>query len=157
METTFWGSGRALLIYSSEWQLTREVSRLGSMLARVKLKGIDGSPHKRWSMWFNSMQHEEPYQGLTCHEGRRNFSVNFVNVNTGGAWLSSARDANCSVKSDNERNPRALFGLTPCRSRLLVRNQRKVRMMSSQHAPYALGYTRATMAKTKRCNGATPS
>ena len=31
-------------------------------------------------------------------------------VNTGGAWLSSARDANCSVKSDNERNPRDLFG-----------------------------------------------
>ncbi len=37
------------------------------MLARVKLKGIDGGPHKRWSMWFNSMQREEPYQGLTCH------------------------------------------------------------------------------------------
>ena len=30
-------------------------------------------------------------------------------MNTGGAWLSSARDANCSVKSDNERNPRSLF------------------------------------------------
>ena len=29
--------------------------RLGSMPARVKLKGIDGGPHKRWSMWFNSM------------------------------------------------------------------------------------------------------
>ena len=38
------------------------------MLARVKLKGIDGGPHKRWSMWFNSMQHEEPYQGLTWRE-----------------------------------------------------------------------------------------
>jgi len=25
------------------------------MPARVKLKGIDGGPHKRWSMWFNSM------------------------------------------------------------------------------------------------------
>jgi hypothetical protein len=37
------------------------------MLARVKLKGIDGGPHKRWSMWFNSMQREEPYQGLTYH------------------------------------------------------------------------------------------
>ena len=35
------------------------------MLARVKLKGIDGGPHKRWSMWFNSMIREEPYQGLT--------------------------------------------------------------------------------------------
>jgi hypothetical protein len=38
------------------------------MLARVKLKGIDGGPHKRWSMWFNSMQHEKPYQGLTWRE-----------------------------------------------------------------------------------------
>ena len=28
------------------------------MLARVKLKGIDGGPHKRWSMWFNSMIRE---------------------------------------------------------------------------------------------------
>ena len=39
--------------------------RLGSMPARVKLKGIDGGPHKRWSMWFNSMIREKPYQGLT--------------------------------------------------------------------------------------------
>ena len=30
-----------------------------------KLKGIDGDPHKRWSMWFNSKQREEPYQILT--------------------------------------------------------------------------------------------
>ena len=34
----------------------------------MKLKGIDGGLHKRWSMWFNSMQSEEPYQGLKCHE-----------------------------------------------------------------------------------------
>ena len=33
--------------------------------ARMKLKGIDGDPHKRWSMWFNSKQREEPYQVLT--------------------------------------------------------------------------------------------
>ena len=46
-------------------KLTREVSRLGITLAKVKLKGIDGDPHKRWSMWFNSMQREEPYLGLT--------------------------------------------------------------------------------------------
>ncbi len=32
----------------------------------LKLKGIDGAPHKRWSMWFNSTQREEPYRGLTC-------------------------------------------------------------------------------------------
>ncbi len=35
------------------------------MPARVKFKGIDGGPHKRWSMWFNSMIREKPYQGLT--------------------------------------------------------------------------------------------
>ena len=40
--------------------------RLGSTVARLKLKGIDGGPHKRWSMWFNSTQREEPYLGLTC-------------------------------------------------------------------------------------------
>jgi hypothetical protein len=38
------------------------------MLARVELKGIDGGSHKRWSMWFNSMQHEKPYQGLTLEQ-----------------------------------------------------------------------------------------
>ena len=32
----------------------------------MKLKGIDGDPHKRWNMWFNSMQREKPYLGLTC-------------------------------------------------------------------------------------------
>ena len=35
-------------------------------LDRLKLKGIDGGPHKRWSMWFNSTQREEPYPGLKC-------------------------------------------------------------------------------------------
>jgi len=34
----------------------------------MKLKGIDGGPHKRWSMWFNSMQREEPYLVLTSTE-----------------------------------------------------------------------------------------
>ena len=32
------------------------------------VKGIDGGPHKRWSMWFNSMQREEPYLVLTSTE-----------------------------------------------------------------------------------------
>ena len=51
-------------------QLTRQVDRLGSTAARLKLKGIDGGPHKRWSMWFNSMLSEEPYQVLTCRKYR---------------------------------------------------------------------------------------
>ena len=36
-------------------------------VARMKLKGIDGDPHKRWSMWFNSKQREEPYQILRSY------------------------------------------------------------------------------------------
>ena len=35
---------------------------------KVETQGIDGGPHKRGSMWFNSMQREEPYQGLTYYE-----------------------------------------------------------------------------------------
>ena len=49
-------------------KLTREVDRLGSTAARLKLKGIDGDPHKRWMMWINSMQREKPYLPLTCTE-----------------------------------------------------------------------------------------
>ena len=64
-----WTLGGIRLLVS---KLTREVLRLGSTLARVKLKGIDGGPHKRWSMWFNSMQREEPYQALTSSELSRN-------------------------------------------------------------------------------------
>ena len=56
-------------------KLTREVDRLGSTVARLKLKGIDGDPHKRWMMWINSMQREKPYLALTCQEGARDGSV----------------------------------------------------------------------------------
>ena len=42
-----------------------EVFHLGSTFARMKLKGIDGDPHKRWSMWFTSKQREAHYQVLT--------------------------------------------------------------------------------------------
>ncbi len=41
--------------------------RLGSMPARVKLKGIDGGPHKRWSMWFNSIDTRETLPGLDIY------------------------------------------------------------------------------------------
>jgi hypothetical protein len=44
------------------------VPRLGSTVARLKLKGIDGGPHKQRSVLLNSMQREEPYLGLTCTE-----------------------------------------------------------------------------------------
>ncbi len=31
------------------------------------------------------------------------------NLNTGAAWLSSARVVRCTVKSENERNPHSAF------------------------------------------------
>ncbi len=60
-----WSSGEETFLVT---QLTREVDRLGSTVARLKLKGIDGGPHKRWIMWINSMQREKPYLPLTCQE-----------------------------------------------------------------------------------------
>ena len=78
--------------------------RLGSTVARLKLKGIDGDPHKQRSVWFNSKQREEPYQGLTwSRTSWRQESLR--GGSTGAAWLSSARAVRCWVKSRNERNP----------------------------------------------------
>ena len=72
----------------------------------MKLKGIDGDPHKRWSMWFNSKQREEPYLGLTLIESYRDMGVPLLwSLKTGAARLSSARVVRCWVKSRNERNP----------------------------------------------------
>ncbi len=36
--------------------------RLGSTAAALKLKGIDGGPHKQWSMGLNAMIRAKPYQ-----------------------------------------------------------------------------------------------
>ena len=73
----------------------------------MKLKGIDGGPHKQWSMWFNSKQREEPYQVLTS-DAHRDMGSPSGHPETGGAWLSSARVVRCWVKSRNERNPLSL-------------------------------------------------
>ena len=70
----------------------------------MKLKGIDGDPHKRWSMWFNSMVREEPYLGENALDRRRDVSFR-KDKEQGAAWLSSARAVRCWVKSRNERNP----------------------------------------------------
>ena len=69
---------------------------------------------------------------------------------TGGAWLSSARVVRCWVKSRNERNP---YGQLLRKSTLIglpLIKRRKVGTTSNHHAPYDLGYTRATMGTTKR-------
>ena len=73
--------------------------------------------------------------------------------NTGGAWLSSARVVRCWVKSRNERNPYCMLpapmkvGRHSCGT--APETGRKVGTTSSQHAPYVLGYTHATMGGTE--------
>ncbi len=59
----------------SVMQLTHLAYRLGSTVARLTLKGIDGDPHKRWSMWFNSKIREEPYLGLISNKFCRDTEV----------------------------------------------------------------------------------
>ena len=49
--------------------------RLGTTAARLKLKEIDGGPHKQWIMWFNSTIPEKPYQYLTSVEFCRSVEV----------------------------------------------------------------------------------
>ena len=77
-------------------------------------------------------------------------------MDTGGAWLSSARAVRCWVKSRNERNP--YLQLPAIRSgtlEILPRlTGRKVGMTSSPHGLYVQGYTRATMVTTKGCEPA---
>ena len=70
----------------------------------------------------------------------------------GAAWLSSARVVRCWVKSRNERNPCLLLPSVRLGTLqiLPVINRRKVGMTSSHHGLYVWGYTRATMADTKR-------
>src|SRR5689334_943064 len=89
-----------------------QASRLGTTAARLKLKGIDGGPHKQRSMWLNSTQREEPYQGLT-YTGKHQRWCPPCGRYTGGAWLSSARVVRCWVKSRNERNPCSVLPACP--------------------------------------------
>ncbi len=114
----------------------------------MKLKGIDGGPHKQWSMWFNSTQREEPYQVLTSCDAHRNMCF-LRDAETGGAWLSSARVVRCWVKSRNERNPYGQLLRKRTLARLPLSKRRKVGMTSNHHALYDLGYTRTTMALNK--------
>ena len=70
-------------------------------------------------------------------------------IQTGGAWLSSARVVRCWVKSRNERNPYAQLLRKRTLSGLPLTKRRKVGMTSNHHAPYDLGHTRTTMAENR--------
>ncbi len=70
-------------------------------------------------------------------------------IETGGAWLSSARVVRCWVKPRNERNPYCQLLRKRTLARLPLTKRRKVGMTSNHHALYDLGYTRTTMAFNK--------
>ncbi len=131
---------------------------LGSTFARMKLKGIDGGPHKRWSMWFNSMIREEPYQDLNVKRPieKSIFFRTIYKVLHGcrqlvpwGVGLSPITSATPIFSYQ-----RVMSGTL---KKLPVQTERKVGMTSNHHGPYVLGYTRATMVITMRCNLVTAS
>ncbi len=74
----------------------------------------------------------------------------------GGAWPSSARAVRCPVKSGNERD---LYSQLPATNFWIghivgtaLETRRKVQATVGLYAPNPLGYTRATMIRTKGCN-----
>ena len=116
----------------------------------MKLKGIDGGPHKRWSMWFNSMIREEPYQGLNVvwQIWKQIFLRTDYKVLHGcrqlvpwGVRLSPITSATPTVSCQH-----VMMGTL---TGLPVQTARKVGMTSNHHGPYVLGHTRATMAGTE--------
>ena len=116
----------------------------------MKLKGIDGGPHKRWSMWFNSMIREEPYQGLNVdwQVWKQTFLRTIYKVLHGcrqlvpwGVRLSPATSATPIISCQRLK--------TGTLMRLPTQVERKVGTTSSHHGPYVLGYTRATMVSTE--------
>ena len=65
--------------------------------------------------------------------------------------MSSARVVRCWVKSRNERNPYLMLPAlrVGTHERLPQTMRRKAGMTSNHHAPYDLGYTRATMDRAE--------
>ena len=116
----------------------------------MKLKGIDGGPHKRWSMWFNSMIREEPYQGLNVDWQivKTVFLRTIYKVLHGcrqlvpwGVGLSPITSATPIFSCQ-----RVMSGTL---KKLPTQVVRKAGTTSSHHGPYVLGHTRATMVDTE--------
>ncbi|MCD7470640.1 hypothetical protein HAX54_010645 [Datura stramonium] len=116
----------------------------------MKLKGIDRGPHKRWSMWFNSMQSEEPTVWLDMPRILLKERGAFGNADTGGAWLSSAHAIRCWVKSRNECNPRSLVSIVEFETLTASRDKPEEGEDDVKSScPLCPGDTLATMAGTK--------
>ena len=66
----------------------------------------------------------------------------FESARTGAAWLSSACTVRRTLKWVNKRNPHPMLNIM---GNCPLKARRKVGMTSSQHGPYALGYTHPAM------------
>ncbi len=129
--------------------------RLGSTAATLKLKGIDGGPHKRWSMWLNSRLREEPYLGLT-YRGPR-VKARFPACRTSIQVLHGCRQlVSCDVRLSPATSATRVVSchqvMLGTLARPPVSSGRKARMTSSPYGPYIQGCTRATMAGTESCD-----
>lgn len=161
--------------YLSRTQLARRVSRLRSTAARLKIKGIGECLHKRPSTWLNRTRFPRTLPGLDMSRTPRETGApapSGAGRGTGGEWLSSARAVRRWVHSQNGRNPCLVLpagisaaerlwrcaGHSPGTAVVLAvgypGHWRKVGMRSSRYAPYALGCTRATVARTKSAEAA---
>jgi len=91
-----------ILILFYRVQLTRQIFRLWTNVARLKLKGIDGDSSKQWGMWDNWIWHQKSYRFYA-----KNWTYwynKFLRLES-VAWSSSARVVKCADKTHNERNP----------------------------------------------------
>ncbi len=135
MSAKCWSHKRSVL------QLTLQHSAWGTT-ARLKLKRnwqgtrTSGGAH----VWFNSKQREK--KNLTSldilwRHKRLCCSDLWLNADTGGAWLSSARVVRCWVKSQRHNLAYLVAnGKMGTLDRLPVINWRKVGMTSNHHAPW---------------------
>lgn len=116
----------------------------------MKLKGIDGTPHKRWIMLFNSKIPEKPYQVLTCFCKMIVISWRLPETQVvHGCRQLVSWDVRLSPKTSETLIVSCQHVMVGTLTRLPMINWRKVRITSNQHAPYDLGYKRDTMAVTK--------
>ena len=59
------GIGGCFLTPSAPYEKSKSLGSGGSMVARLKLKGIDGNLHQKWNLRLNLTQHGETYQVKT--------------------------------------------------------------------------------------------
>ncbi len=84
------------------YEKSKSLGSGGSMVARLKLKGIDGRAHQVWILRLNLTQHGETYQfktrvGLTDWEF-------FLDSLGGGAWPYLVGGLICLLNCVNERD-----------------------------------------------------